>query len=369
MSDLEQIIEDSVNDSIAPVETTDDTSVETQTDDTTESTLSADDAAAEAHPDGTDAPAVEDANQQVQSPAAKQPGTTAEDDFAKKFGLQSQSVTGRENRIPYSRVKKIVEKNEKDVTARVTKELETKYTPQLQERDTKITDYEGRLEKVAQFENILENDPRTFLGMLSKHPSYTEFFTYIEQLAGQQPAQQQQQAVVDPTADMPKPDQADGLYSMEGLQKLLAWNAEQARKATLQEVEQRYKPIEQAWQSQEQLAKIVPVVEKQIAEARTWDKFEELEDKVVAILKADKNISLERAYMKAYQEHMQTEVFPKLTTDRNTIRQEVLAELKKKPVSSATPTSQTKPSFKAEPQGNRNLEDVIQQALADANLK
>jgi len=347
INDLETVIEDSVND-VNVSETT--TEVEAPVDNTPE---------VEAAPEATS---------QVETPANKEVPVEGQDDFATKFGIQANSVTGRENRIPYSRVKAIVAKNEKDTVARLTKEFEEKYKS-YGDYETKVKDYEGRLERVAQFENILENDPRTFLTMLSQHPSYTAFFQHIEQLAAQGPTQQAQ-TQVDPNADMPQPDQQypDGTmgYSMQQLQALLDWKEKKAVEKAISQVEERYKPIEQQWQAQERYAKMVPVVEKQIAEARTWDKFSELEDKIVGLLAADKSLSLERAYMRAYQEYMQSEVLPKYTTDRNTIRQEVLAEIKKKPTASASPTAPAKPNPFENSGISGGLEDVITAELRKA---
>lgn len=359
MSDLENVIEDSINDSLAPEpaeETTSDAtvSVDAAVEETSEAT-----AGEQVTPEATD-------STQVLAPGNR-PTNAAEDDFAKRFGLQSQSVTGRENRIPYSRVKKIVEKNEKDTVARITKELETKYS-KFPELETKVADYEGRLQRVAQFEQILESDPKTFLGMLSQHPAYKEFFDFVEKSLAAQETQQQAAPAVDPNAGMPPPDAtyADGTkgYSQEGLQKLLDWKEQQAVKKAISQVEERYKPIEQAWQSQEQIAKMVPIVERQIAEARTWDKFTELEPRVVELLKTDRNITLERAYVKAYQEATTTER-QKLTTDRNAIRSEVLAELKRKPTASATIAAPVKPG-PAEPTGPRSMEEIIRESLEQA---
>jgi hypothetical protein len=362
-NDLEQVIEDSINDSLAPAEDTTapeetTTSVDAAVEETTEASA------------GTEVEATPESNQ-IASPAQKEAEATTtaqEEDFAKRFGLQSQSVTGRENRIPYSRVKKIVEKNEKDTIARVTKELESKYA-KFPEFETKLKDYEGRLERVAQFENILETEPKTFLGMLSQHPAYKEFFEFVEQAVAAQEKQPAATAAPATTAPegMPQPDAtyADGTkgYSQEGLQKLLDWKEQQAVQKAIAQVEARYKPIEQAWQSQEQMAKMVPIVEKQIAEARQWDKFSELEPKVVEILKNDRNISLERAYVKAYQEATLAER-SKLTTDRNTIRSEVLAELKKKPASSATTAGAVKPTPAAT--GPKSMEEIIRESLEQA---
>lgn len=348
--DLESVIEDSLNDATAtdipdePVESTDtETPVE-------------------------DAPAAE-AENQVAAPAADAP-TEGEDDFSKRFGVQANSVTGRENRIPYSRVKKIVAKAEKDAETRLRKELETSTTPKFTELETKVKDYEGRLERVAQFEQILEQQPREFLGMLAKHPAYKEFFEFVERAAQQgQTAEAPTQA---PVSDMPQPDQKleDGsmVYSMEGLQKLLEWQSSQVEQRTIKQVEQRYKPIEQQWQADQEYQKMVPVVEKQIAEARTWDGFNELEPKILDILKTDKTISLERAYMKAYQAHV-AEEREKLTTDHNKVRTSVLAEIKKKPTASAAPSGGVKPTSKTQPTGPRSIEDIINDSLEEAGLK
>lgn len=289
--------------------------------------------------------------------------TPAQDDFEKRWGIPAQSVTGRENRVPHSRVKTMVTKAEQDGYKRGLKESEGKATPQLVEFQTKVKDYEGRLEKVAQFEHVLENDPKTFLGLLSQIPAYKEFFDYIGQLAQNQPAAGQPAKVPD---GMPQPDQTltDGtkVYSMEGLQSLLQWQAENVEKRVTQKVQKQYEPIEKEWQNQQRMQQLVPVIEKQIAEARTWPNFAELEPQIVKLLNADQSISLERAYVKAYQE----QVVPKMSADRNKMRTDILAELKQKPVSSSAPSGQVRPDTK--PEANRTMDQIVADAVRDAGL-
>jgi hypothetical protein len=360
-NDLDDVIESAVNDSLdsAPV---DDTPTEV-VEDTSSSEITPGSAV-------EDAPAEEATTDEVVAGGIQPSDATKaeQDDFAKKFGLQAQSVTGRENRIPYSRVKKIVEKAQSEAVAKATKDIEAKFTPQLTELGTKVTDYEGRLQRVAEFENILENDPKQFLTMLSKVPAYKEFFDFVSQAAAG-PATEPEKVAQDPTGNMPQPDQtlADGskVYSMEGLQSLLKWQADQVEQRTIQQVEQRYAPIEQAWKSQEHMAKIVPVVEKQIAEARTWPNFDELEPEIIQSLKADKNISLERAYMQAYQKT----IVPKLAVDRNKIRTDLLAEIKKKPVASAAPAGNVRPGAQPDSGAPKDLADIIAAAVADSGIK
>lgn len=358
--DLEAVIEDSLNDATVTDDvTTTDTTVDTPVDTSVDEPV---------------APiAVQPESDQVTAPT-KGDGN-ADDDFDKRFGLQSQSITGRENRIPYSRVRKIIEKNERDTIARITKELESKFNPQvskLTEIEPKIKDYEERLQRVAEFENILENDPRQFLTMLSKVPAYKEFFDFVGRAIDTQaggtastPAQSS-----DP---MPQPDQtlADGskVYSMEGLNSLLEWQARQVEQKTIAKVEQRYKPIEQAWQSQEHLNRIAPVVERQIAEARTWPHFNEHEKEVVAALRANKHLSLEGAYRQV----MTTVVLPKLQEmaqpNRDKLRAELLEEIRKAPVAPTAPVAPVKPNYApVQTSGQRDLNDVIADSLKEKGL-
>ncbi len=100
------------------------------------------------------------------------------DDFEKKFGIAPTSSSGRENRIPYSRVKKISEKAVNDAKALWTKDLEKGYTPlaTYQEVEAKVKDYEGRLAQVAEFEKIMTTDHHRFLTMLVGLPGYKEIF-------------------------------------------------------------------------------------------------------------------------------------------------------------------------------------------------
>lgn len=304
---------------------------------------------------------------------------STDDDVFKQFGISDKSVTGRENRIPHSRVKQMVDKTREQVTARVTKELEAKFQPRVTELETKTKDYEGRLEKVAQFEYIMEKEPKKFLGMISQLPAYREFFDYVSSViekAEGQPAEPATPTVVtDPSDPMPSPNKqlADGskVYDMEGLQSLIDWTARNVQnrveKSVEQKVNQRLAPLdeqrkrlEQAQAEQEYIAKVMPVIDQQIAKARTWPNFNELEPQVIEILKAEPTANLEYAYMKAYQ----ASVVPRLTSDRNKVRSEVLAEINRKPARTTAPVSPSVPR-QAPADDGRGLStaDVIRREL------
>jgi hypothetical protein len=283
---------------------------------------------------------------------APKPPTQAEDEFSKRFGFPKIAPSGRENKLPHSRVKVMVEKAEKEAREKTLKEFE----PQLNEFKTKVQDYEGRLQKVAQFEDIMVNDSQKFLGMLSQLPAYKGFFDHVNKLMSGAQAQPAQQAPVDdgmPQPDLQLPD-GSWSYSMEGLKGLLKWQAEQVETKVTSQVTQRYAPIESEWKRQEQLAQLVPQIQAQIEAARKWPGFTESEEDITKALAADPNLSLEGAYR---QVHM-----AKVTADRERIRQEVLAEIRKAPTSTAAPIRSAKPAQPVQT-GPRSITDIIQEEV------
>lgn len=369
MLDLETVIEDAVQDSMEP-----DTSPEVP-----------DVQASEEPSSGLGIGEVpEEAT--AQDPATGQPAVQAQvkpagevDAFAKRHGLQPQSVAGRENRIPYSRVRAIVGKVEAELQKVQAQLQETQ--PKYQEYETKVRDYEERLTKVAQFEHALENDVPTVLNFLSQIPAWKPFFDYIEQLAQNaqgtkgQPNQPAEDKPILDFSTMPQPDQLlpDGsrVYSMKGLQARDEWMARQLRDQAVKEAEaflaSRIQPIEEERRTRqaydEHMARVVPQIERQVAEARTWPNFTELEPEIIQMIKADRNLSLEGAYMRAYQKN----IVPKLSADRNRVRTEVLSELQRQPKQTAAPVVPGQP--RQEPTGPRDMDSVIREALAQQGIK
>lgn len=377
--DLEQVITDSVND--AAVDETPDVDVSTADDTPAEPV----EAPVEA---SSDEPAPEaEASLEVSSPASQKPAEAKseepQDEFSKLAGVPQMGVGGRENRIPYSRVKKITEKAVGDLAeAALGRKLNPgekavdvvkSHVAQIPELTAKVTDYESRLDAVGQFENVMANDPQKFLTMLARIPAYREFFEFVENaqqvMQGNQPAQQPQgQAPVatNPEDVMPEPDEelSDGskVYSMEGLKKLLAWNAAQAEaritakyETKLKEIDARYGPMAQKWQERERIEATLPVIRKQIEEARQWPLFNESEAEILGALRKDTGISLEAAYRQV--------VFPKLVAERNKVRQEVIKEAQSAPTSTAVPVRAASRPSAPTAGGARNLEDIIKEQV------
>jgi hypothetical protein len=343
---LEEVIQESVED----VELTPD-GEETPVEDTEQ---------VEETPTETDEEAPGEATEEsaeVASPATQK--TPPADDFDKKHGISSQSVTGRENRIPYSRVKKIAANAAKEAVDAKEKE----YTPRIQEFETKVKDYENRLNQVAEFEKVMFNDPDRFFTILSGIPAYKPIFEAIEKAFTAQNTQPEKSTPVQD--DMPPPDykMPDGtmVYSLEGLKKLNEWNRVKARKETLEEVNKKFGPMLEEREVQERINSFVPQVRAQIEEARTWELFNENETEIVKVLRDNPRISLEGAYRQVVLPKLKATFASereKLSTDRNKIREEILAEIKKAPKTTSVKAGQTKTS-PVTTSGPRNLEDVI----------
>jgi hypothetical protein len=315
--------------------------------------------------------------EQVDTPATRDT-EPVQDDFEKRFGIPQNSVTGRENRIPYSRVKKITEKAEKDTDAKVRAE----YVPKLTEFETKVktyeeklSGYEAQLKDVRTFEEVMTKSPEQFLGMLVQMPQYQRILAPLfqqEQVQPQAPVQ-----AVDPAADMPQPDQklSDGtsVYSMDGLAKLNAWNraqaAKEARETTLAEVEKKFGPIYNEWEQHQRVQQVLPKVQAQIESARKWPQFNENEPDIVKALQADRSLSLEAAYRQVVLPKIQ-QVGQSAQADRaqleKDIRAQVLKELKQVPRGTSAQAGTTKPSdkvFVPTSDGDDKLTSIIRASI------
>ncbi len=340
MEDIETVIQDSIDD--YQQEQVDSTLTETQSDEQV---------TAEEPTEGSE----ETQSDESQASALTPTDSAVEDEFAKKHGLAAPRPGERENRLPYSRVKKIVENAEKRALAPFQK--------QVTEFQAKVTDYEGRLQRVAQFEQIMLNDPTQFLNLLvSRIPAYKAIFDNLSkggQPQGSQVARSQtQQQVANPSDEMPGPDQVlpDGsrVYSLEGLAARDRWNREQAKKAALEEFDKRFKPFEEARERAQREAVLERQVNAQIEEARTWPQFKENEADITKALAANPRLTLEAAYRQV--------VIPKLSTNYNALRTKVLQEVKKAPASTSVVSSATKPG-QIQSTGKRSTEDIIWESI------
>lgn len=378
--ELESIIEDSISDAVTPEPVEDSITTEASP---SEPTLDTAPEVTEASPDKTitDSPIKAESNE-VTSPGASNASKEDEDEFAKKHGLPTQLPGGRENRIPYTRVKKIAANAANEAVFTAQKKWQEEQAPilaKVTEYEGKVKDYETRLTQVGQFEQVMTTQPREFLQMLSQIPAYSEFFDLVNRAAT---AMQAQPAAGAPAAGatdgMPQPNfpLPDGtkIYDEEGLQKLQDWQAsrieaklsstyDQRLKTQLAEVEKTYAPIKQRYDQEQYVASLIPKIQSDIDTARKWPQFNENEEDIVKALNADRNLSLEGAYRQV--------VFPKIQADRDTMRASILAEIQKQPTSTSPQArANTRPQAAPVAQGNGpvNLEDLIASKVREAGL-
>jgi hypothetical protein len=165
---------------------------------------------------------------------------------------------------------------------------------------------------------------------------------------------------------------------MEGLAALNAWNRAQARKEILGEVEKKYGSLAKDYERHVQTQAALPKVQAQIADARTWPQFNENEAEIVATLQKYPNASLERAYqhvvwpkLQAEQDRLKGEVETKAgeaKVNREALRAEILAELKKAPKSTSVSATGVKPA-PASSNTPRTMEEIIAESVRASGLK
>jgi hypothetical protein len=248
--------------------------------------------------------------------SAQTPAPTLDDidEFLKTEGVELPSQGKKENRLPFSRVKAI--------TANARKKAIAEQEAAIKAHTDTIGGYEKRLQDIAAVEQVMFNDPRQFVTMLSTIPGYREL------LGGGQPQTQGAPAQA-PQNGMPQPDvrlpDGSGTYSTAGLQQLLNWQAQQVEA----KVSQRYAPIEQQFAAHQRITQELPKVKALVAEARTWPMFAENEPAILKELQGAPGTSLDVAYRKV--------VFPKVQAGRDAMRAEILAEINQQPTSTSLP--------------------------------
>jgi hypothetical protein len=261
------------------------------------------------------------------------------DPLAAELGLKPGA---RDNRIPYSRVQKIVTKAQERHAAEIAQ-----HTARIQQFEQERATYQAQMQALR----VAEENPEQFLrAMAEADPRYGQLLASA--------LQQKQAATGQPAAtEKPQPDVLNGdgtlAYSLEGLERLAEWKADQRVRALEQRYEQRFGPIERDYRAQAQLNAAIPRVQAQIAEAQTWPLFEESKAEITAALQSDRSLSLDAAYRKV--------VFPKIQSNRDAMRAEILAEINRKPAAASGVVSGSAPAAAS---GPMTTEDIVRAAAA-----
>jgi hypothetical protein len=272
------------------------------------------------------------------------------DDFSL---VPERDPSGRVNRIPHTRVSKMVKKAEQRVIASLAKELgiskaeaELKLedlTGAITERGTKLTGYESRLAELDAIGKIMDEDADRFIEILAQaNPRYQKFLKQqaAEAKAAETPAEAQRPA--------PDYDLGDGrkTYSDKGLEARIAYDVNQAVTAALAkqkaEFEKEFGPIKKKHEADTVAASVNQKVEAALAKAQTWPGWKENEKEIYEAFSADKSLSLYDAYVKVVPQRFKSEA-EKAKADEKTIearvREQVLKELNAAPTSTSTSPS------------------------------
>lgn len=289
------------------------------------------------------------------------PEQKAEREDLEAVGLKAPKEGERENRLPHSRVVKMVLKG--------VQRGREQAAAQIAEKDTKIGELEGTVAEYTRMNVFADRDPDRFLEALAvANPRVWK--PILQKLQGAPAAATEVKAAPGGfDTPMPKPNfkLPDGsmTYDDAGLASLLEWNEAKAvaiaEDRITKKFEERFGPIEEdhkrvSWE-REQAPKIAALT-KQARE--TWgklfdDDYQKAENggqsEILAYMKQHK-MPLAR-----FHEAVQAVLLPKLRADRTKMRGEIIEELNAAPAASVEHRTQVK---------ERPVPTSIEQAIRDS---
>lgn len=297
MEDLESVISSAIADSGASTTTE---TTETPTETTEITTETAESATSDPQATATDTTTVEEPV--ADAPTAPEGQTPPEDTLET---LQSELAGKRDNRIPYSRVKKIVENAEK----KAREAVEATYkTPEFQNSMRAI--------------ELADANPEQFLSALAQSdPRYAKLLAPLRGGGGEATAA----AKKTPPADIkPNIQLSDGTlgYDAEAVNGLLERQAAQLR----QEFDERlgsFAPVAEDYQTRQLRANAESRVAAQLEVAKNWRGFNDEANQVAMgnYMMQNPKADLRDAYIAV--------VVPKLQADETAIRKKIAEEMKK----------------------------------------
>jgi len=287
-----------------------------------------------------------------ETPALGDPKPESEDDIDKTPALDQRK---RENRIPHGRVVKMVETGVKKFVREVLgKDPEANkplveqvksYVTRLPELETKVKAYEEEVAPMRSLGQIMATDGKKFIQILqSAYPEqYRDLFG-----PPPPPAEFKPDYSTMPAPDYKLPD-GSMTYSLEGNKKLMEWNTQQiiakVREEARAEVEKTNKPFSDSIAAQKQISAANQRIATQMAEARTWDGFQENEKEIIDVINkatAEKRrISIDTAYAQVMNSKRKA-AEESAKVDKEKLRKEILAEIKAAPNATAVSTTTKK---------------------------
>jgi hypothetical protein len=312
---------------------------------------------------GTDAGGEgQEADTSGQPPATDTPadeGRSAEDlaldaELA-ELGIAAPKPGQRDNRIPYSRIRKIVA----NAKTKWSEKLKGEHTAELTARETKIQEYEERAKEFAAAEHLIETDPDRYIELLGQiYPDKYRGFTKAQAIAAEK--REMADAPQEPPPDVKYEDGSFG-YSPEQFLKLREYDRQEAARVAMEQATKtfndRFGPIEREYQESKKNAQDIQRVRGHIGKLRDqWgaDLIDspEVQKEIIAHLDANPKATLVAA--------ARAVAMKRISADRTKMRAEILKELQKAPKAAAkAPVSPTQSDKAADDQ---SIEDIIRYA-------
>jgi len=316
--------------------------------------------------------------------AEKNKGKTPEQILKEELG-PDKNERGKENKIPHSRVVKIVDNqvNARLDPVRVALGIDAKdfSVDKVVARIAQAKDMETEIQNNRNGEFLMDSNPEKFIRTLAAHhPGYKRFVDLLDGVV--KPAERAaEKPAVDPTNDPePEPDfplkDAAGVeigrtYSVAGMKKRDEWRDRQTEARIF--ANPKLKSVLDRDEAQARISAAEPGLKMQMDDARTWEGFSDSEQEILQVLVDDSTQAkvsgrykhdLNSAYRKIVLPKLKAakEAAEKATKEAEALgRKKAIADIKKRPASTSAPASGGKTP---ESTGPRDLTDVIKEQVA-----
>jgi hypothetical protein len=260
--------------------------------------------------------------------------------------LATEFKGNKNNRIPYNRVRSIVDNALKKAEEAHSKAL-AEHTARIQEFESGSSTWQ---KAQAEFTELVQGGPERLLPMLA-HYYPQQYGDLMKRISGA--SAQPETPAVNLRPDVRLEDGSYG-YSEAQIQQVLDARTAALEKSIEERLTQRFAPIEQQFTAQRTYAQAAAKVEQQLAAASKLPKFEDNKQAIAEALMKDETLTLEGAYLQI--------VLPQLQPDRDKMRQEILAELNAKPRAASAPVRTPAPAGASD--GSRSVEDIVRESAA-----
>jgi len=316
--------------------------------------------------------------------AEKNKGKTPEQILKEELG-PDKNAHGKENKIPHSRVVKIVDNQVAarmaPVAAALGLEAKDFTVDKVVARLAQAKDFEVEIQNNRNGEFLMDSNPEKFIRTLaSHHPGYKKFVDLLDGVV--KPAERAaEKPAVDPAndpepqPDLPIKDDAGNVvghtYTMKGMQKRDEWRDRQTEARIL--ANPKLKSVLDRDEAQARITAAEPALKAQMDDARTWEGFSDSEAEILGVLVEDsKQAQVSGKYKHDLNSAYRKVVLPKLKAARELAeknakeaealgRKKAIADIKKRPASTSIPANGGKTP---ESTGPRDLTDVIKEQVA-----